>query len=227
MSFSFVEIQHPDSPLIETVWRMQSDHSGNYLSFASSQWTLLLVKKEGKTSSHLYGPETQATCASPCTTDAEILGITFKLGTFMPYLPIDKLVNDNLTLPGASSQAFWLKGSAWRHPKFEDTETFAAWLERDGLLVRDPVVTSVLKGETPDLSPRAIQYRFLSVTGLTQRTILQIQRAGRARELLTRGVSIPDTVHRAGYADHPHLTRSLKRFMGQTPAQLLQVTTAK
>ncbi len=39
--------------------------------------------------------------------------------------------------------------------------------------------------------------------------------------LLQQGVSIVDTVDQAGYADQPHLTRSLKRFIGQTPAQLL------
>ncbi len=34
-------------------------------------------------------------------------------------------------------------------------------------------------------------------------------------------MSILDTVERAGYFDQPHLTRSLKRFIGQTPAQII------
>jgi methylphosphotriester-DNA--protein-cysteine methyltransferase len=38
---------------------------------------------------------------------------------------------------------------------------------------------------------------------------------------LQQGVSILDTIQQAGYYDQPHLTRSLKRFIGQTPAQLL------
>jgi hypothetical protein len=29
-----------------------------------------------------------------------------------------------------------------------------------------------------------------------------------------------DTIHEVGYFDQPHLTRSLKYFIGQTPAQL-------
>jgi AraC-like DNA-binding protein len=36
-------------------------------------------------------------------------------------------------------------------------------------------------------------------------------------------VSIGDVVYQAGYADQPHLTRSLKRFIGYTPAQLAQL----
>ncbi|WP_244422604.1 hypothetical protein [Ktedonobacter racemifer] len=49
----------------------------------------------------------------------------------------------------------------------------------------------------------------------------QIERARSATLLLQQGVSIPDTILEAGYYDQPHLTRSLTRFIGQTPAELL------
>lgn len=49
----------------------------------------------------------------------------------------------------------------------------------------------------------------------------QIDRARSATLLLQAGVSIRDTMQQAGYYDQSHLTRSLKRFIGQTPAQLL------
>ncbi len=39
---------------------------------------------------------------------------------------------------------------------------------------------------------------------------------------MKRGDSIADAIHEAGYFDQPHLTRSLKRFVGQTPAELLR-----
>jgi methylphosphotriester-DNA--protein-cysteine methyltransferase len=60
----------------------------------------------------------------------------------------------------------------------------------------------------------------LRATGLTHGAVTQIERAHHAVALLRNGVSILDTVDRAGYADQPHLTRSLKRLIGQTPAQL-------
>src|SRR5579859_5293941 len=50
----------------------------------------------------------------------------------------------------------------------------------------------------------------------------QIERARYATCLLQQGVSILDTVEQAGYFDQPHLTRSLKHYIGQTPAQILQ-----
>jgi methylphosphotriester-DNA--protein-cysteine methyltransferase len=58
------------------------------------------------------------------------------------------------------------------------------------------------------------------VTGLTHQTILQIERARLAARLLEQGMPILDVVFEAGYFDQPHLSRSLKFFIGQTPAQI-------
>jgi methylphosphotriester-DNA--protein-cysteine methyltransferase len=51
--------------------------------------------------------------------------------------------------------------------------------------------------------------------------IRQIERARYAALLLKSGVSIPDATQEAGYFDQPHLTRSMKHFIGQRPAELL------
>jgi AraC-like DNA-binding protein len=55
---------------------------------------------------------------------------------------------------------------------------------------------------------------------LTQSTIRQIERAKSAMDQLKRGVPILDVVHESGYYDQPHLTRSLKRWFGETPAEI-------
>jgi AraC-like DNA-binding protein len=74
-----------------------------------------------------------------------------------------------------------------------------------------------------ELSLRSVQRRFLRATGLTYGTLDQIERAREAATLLEQGISIADAVYYAGYADQPHLTRSLKRFVGQTPGQILRI----
>jgi methylphosphotriester-DNA--protein-cysteine methyltransferase len=51
--------------------------------------------------------------------------------------------------------------------------------------------------------------------------VRQIERARYATTLLQQGVPILDVVYEAGYFDQPHLTRALKYFIGQTPAQIL------
>ena len=82
-------------------------------------------------------------------------------------------------------------------------------------------MSAALKDQTPlSLSERTVRRRFLYATGMTQGVIRQIERAVQASEMLGSGVPILDVVYLAGYADQPHLTRSLKRFIGQTPAQL-------
>ena len=93
---------------------------------------------------------------------------------------------------------------------------------RKGLLLREPIVGEALQGRLKDLPLRSVQRRFLQATGVTQSTARQIERARYATYLLQQGVSILDTVEQVGYFDQPHLTRSLKHFIGQTPAQILQ-----
>jgi AraC-like DNA-binding protein len=58
-------------------------------------------------------------------------------------------------------------------------------------------------------------------TGLTRATIRQIARAETAIDVLGRGLSPPDAAPLLGYADQAHLIRSLQRYMGQTPAQVV------
>ena len=92
---------------------------------------------------------------------------------------------------------------------------------RDGLLVRAPVVDAVLHGEPTERSLRTAQRHFVRTTGLTHGAVRRIERARYATTLLQQGVAILDTVHEAGYFDQPHLTRSLKQYIGQTPAQII------
>jgi AraC-like DNA-binding protein len=152
---------------------------------------------------------------------AEFFGIVFKVGAFMPDMPTLTLVDRGETFPDASSQSFWLKSAAWQFPNYENAETFVNQLLREDLLVREPVVDAVIRQHLPDMSLRSIQRRFLRATGLTYRTMVQTERARRAALLLQGRISILDTVYELGYFDQPHLTKSLKYFIGQTPAQLM------
>jgi AraC-like DNA-binding protein len=130
------------------------------------------------------------------------------------------LRNGERNLPNAGDRSFWLDSTAWQFPDFENADTFVARLVKDGLIVSDPVVESAMRGEVSELSPRSVQRRFLQATGLTQSAIHQIERARSAMAALKQGVPILDVVHDAGYYDQPHLTRALKRWLGETPAEL-------
>lgn len=220
MRFS-IEERPSDSPFVKTIWRTHSERTGTFLSQAASHWEMVVTCHEGKTTFTVRGPETHATPIDVQWMDGEFFGIVFQLGTFMPHLPPGQVMDRrDANLPEATRTSFWLYGSVWQFPDYENADTFVDRLVRDGLLVRDEIVDAVLQGHPRALSLRSVQYRFLRATGLTYSTILQIERARQAAALLEQGRSIPDVVYEAGYFDQPHLTRSLKRFMGQTPAQI-------
>jgi hypothetical protein len=210
-----------DSPYVERIWRSQSQAASFFISMAETHCGLVVTKYKGMTSLFVRGPETRATLAyGPA--EAEYFGVQFKAGVFMPSMP-PKLVMDrhDLNLPDATSKSFWLNGSAWQFPDFENADTFVNWLVREGLLVYDPVVATVLQGQPVAMSLRTVQRRFLQATGLTYNTMVQIGRARNAITLLKQGKSILDAVYEADFFDQPHLTRSLKHFIGLTPSQII------
>jgi AraC-like DNA-binding protein len=221
MSFYFAEDKPSDSPFIEAIWHTQSESAGSFISTASTQSGIVLVRYQGQTTLTIRGPETWATPA-PYPAEAEFLGINFKLGTFMPPFPAQLVMNrQDMTLPEARRGAFWIQGAAWEIPDFENADTFINRLVREGLLANDPIVEAAVQGKVEDLALRSVQRRFLHATGITLKTVQQIERAQKAAALLEQGCSILDTVYDLGYFDQSHLTNSLKRFIGQTPAQLL------
>ena len=97
---------------------------------------------------------------------------------------------------------------------------------RNGLILADPTIDATLREQPLKLTTRSAQRRFLQATGLTRGAIRQIERARHATHLLNQGASILDAVYEAGYYDQAHLTRSLKRLIGQTPAQISRAESA-
>jgi hypothetical protein len=180
---------------------------------------MVVSRRDGEAFFTIRGPHT-APESLFLLPDGDWIGIRFKIGTFMPQLPPGFLRNRDRTFPNAGDRSFWLDSTAWQFPDFENADTFIARLVKGGLLTRDPIVDGAMRGEASELSPRSIQRRFLQTTGLTQSTIHQIERARSAMAALKRGVPILDVVHEAGYYDQPHLTRALKRWLGETPAEL-------
>ncbi len=212
-----------DSPYVEMVTHGRTASDGSTIRPAECRWHMVIVRQDGNVRLLIVGPWTTAGVAS-WTEGAEILWVKFKLGTFMPHLPAKNFLDTETILPEAASRSFWLKGSAWQLPNHENAETFVERLVRNDVLVRDPLVNAALQDRPQRLSPRTVRHRFLRATGLTQSRIRQVERAQRAAALLQHGVSISDAVYELGYFDQPHLTRSLKQWVGHTPAQFVRLS---
>jgi hypothetical protein len=207
--FTF-DICETNSPMVEKTWRTTSVPVERFISVAVPHWEMVVTRQRGETWMSIRGPETAASIAT-IPQDAEFFGIQFRLGVFMPDFPPERLVDRGIDLPCAASGSFWLDSSAWPFPDFDNADVFVDRLVRNGLLVRE------VNGHALE---RTAQRRILRSTGLTRRAIHQIERARWATSLIEQGVSVRDVVWRAGYADQPHLTRALKRFIGMTPGQL-------
>jgi AraC-like DNA-binding protein len=211
-----------DSPLIERVWRSHSKRPGTFRSVAASTFEMVVSRHGGRTFFTLRGPETQMTLAE-LPADGEWFAIRFKVGTFVPHLTPGNLIDRrDVTLPEATSHSFWLKGSAWDYPHFENAETFVNRLFIKGILVRDPVVDAALARGSQAMPARTLQRHVLRATGLTFGAVRRIERARCATMLLRGGMPILDVVEQAGYYDQAHLTRSLRHRIGQTPTAIIR-----
>ena len=211
-----------DSPFVERIWTARSERAGEFLSVAAGHCEMVVTRLRGQTLLTVRGPETRATTIG-CPAEGDWVGIRFKLGTFLPHLlPGTLRDHRDVTLLNASARSFWLKGSAWEYPTYENADTFVTRLIRKGVITRDPIVNAVLEGGEHVLSRRSLQRRFAHATGITHAAYRTIERARYAVTLLRDGVSIVDAGHRAGYFDQSHLTRSLKHLIGQTPAEVVQ-----
>jgi AraC-like DNA-binding protein len=220
--FIHFEDRASDHPFVEKVWRCRSERADTFLSVAANNFEMAVTRLEGKSFLTLRGPETAAT-ALDCPADGEWICIRFKVGTFMPrFLPGSLRDHKDVTLQPATGHSFWLNGSALEYPDFDNAETLVKRLAKSGILSHDPIVDDTLLRRPRELSLRSAQRHFLRSTGVTYGTFRQIERARYATSLLRGGVSILDVVSRAGYFDQAHLTRSLRRFIGETPTKIIQ-----
>lgn len=218
MSLGF-DVRPAGIPLVDCVWRTRSSDIGELVSVASSHWHLVVGEVGGVTEVTVHGPETRARKTS-VPADATWVGIRFRLGTVLHDLPVAGLVDRSLPLPEACHRSFWWKGTAWRLPTYDNAEGLVERLVREDLIGREPVVDDALSGTGEELSLRTVQRRFHAATGLPRRAVRQIERARRAAVRLREGATPAEVTHELGYYDQPHLTRSLRRFLGQRPAEL-------
>ncbi|HEU4780952.1 MAG TPA: AraC family transcriptional regulator [Steroidobacteraceae bacterium] len=220
MFISFNADRPSSSPFIERVWSCHSTSGGPFLAIASTHWELVVTRLAGLTTVTLHGPETKPREVY-CPPDGEWFAIRFKAGTFMPHLPVHRLINgQDVNLPPAFRGRFRLDHSAWEIPDFDNAEVFVNRLVHRGLLTRDAAVAAALDGHTNALHTRTAQRHFLYATGMSHTALKQIERARLATQLLREGRPPADVAHEAGYFDQAHLTRSLRKLIGLTPGSI-------
>jgi hypothetical protein len=216
-----LEIEHrpSDSPYVARVWRSRSEDVARMMAVATPRWSLVFWEQAGRMYGAVQGPASRVSRA-PVPEESTFFGIDFALGATMLRLPVGQLVDGHAEIPDVTRTSFWLDGSAWHIPDYDNAEAFVGRLVREGVVVRDPLVADVVRGAEPDLSARTVQRRFLAATGFTRSAVRQIDRARQAAVLLGQGEPSAEVIDRLGYFDQPHLAHSLSRFIGRTATAL-------
>jgi len=209
-----------DSLYVDSIWHGRADSNHTLMCPADGRWNLCFSTVKGRTQVSVEGPISRAVPKTHVE-GVDWLVIKFRLGVYLPGMSARNYLDGADVLRQAANHSFWLHRSTWHMPTYDNADTFVDWLVRDDALQVNPVVSAALQNQPQAAAARTLRYHFLQTTGLSQSRIRQIERARAAMTLVQRDVSILDVVHRLDYADQPHLTRSLKRFMGYTPTQVM------
>lgn len=208
-----------DSPWADVVWTCTSEQVTTMTSVAGVRWGLVFWEQDGRAYAGITGPETR-TGTRPVPEGATFTGIEFAVGTSLRAVPTPVLVDGGVELADTTRRTFRLDGARWETPGPDDAEALVERLVRAGIVVRDPLVTEVLRGHRPAVSGRTVERRFRAATGLTRGAIRQVERARTAAKLLAAGDPAADVVAKLDYFDEPHLARALRSYVGRTARQL-------
>ncbi len=216
---SINQVKRPsESPFANDITHSLTTDKGKLYVMPDGRWDLMIVWSKGKTNVIVMnGPMLQA-AHIPYEGEAEMLVITFDPST---YMISDRFFNKGMhNLPVLGNHAMKIGSDVIEIPTFDNADIFIQHLYHRGILGQDNVVTDVLNSASLSISDRTKQRHFLQVTGMTHDYYTQIQRAQKAYDLLCQGERAIDVAYDMGFSDQFHLSKSLKKILGQTPTQI-------
>jgi hypothetical protein len=209
-----------DHPLIDTIWATKNITDGVYSATPDGSWDLIvLIQPNGAKSMMLTGQATKPMDV-PYKKGTGSVVISFAPGAYLPEYPGKKLVDSFVILPNADDDHFILSGHTFAFPTFDNAEGLVEALIAAKLLVADPIVYHASTGMPQAASTRSAQRHYTEKTGLRQKDFRQIERAQKAVRQLQEGKKPSDVAADTGFADQPHLSKSLKKIMGVTPSNV-------
>ncbi|MFJ9390374.1 helix-turn-helix domain-containing protein [Nocardioides sp. NPDC101246] len=217
MGLTFDEVPG-EVPGVERVWAARFDTATAFASVAKASTMLSFAQGDAGWSMYLHGPETRASLLT-CPPEWEFFGVELRVGAYLPLFPPSGIADLNdARLPTLAGGRILLDNRDWEMPTVQNVDVFVARLVRAGLLVIDPLVEDVHRGErSRGVSERTAQIRFRRAVGVSRRKVASIERARAAARLLVAGGSIAEAVSVGGYYDQPQLTRAMRWATGHTP----------
>ena len=115
---------------------------------------------------------------------------------------------------------FDLDGTDLPLPTFEGAEALVDEMIGAGLLKSDDLVARAFSDNPRAASQRSVQQHFKRTTGITQKDFQMIRRAQEAVRRIKRGEAPAAVAVDLGFADQPHMIKSIKTIMGHLPSDL-------
>jgi len=200
-------------PLIETVWRSKNIADGTYLATPDKSWDLIAIThQDGSRQMMLTGQATKPAYV-PYVAGTSSVVISFVPSAYLPSHPGVSLVDSFEFLPTVDKDHFQLAEHIFAFPSFDNAEELVEQMLMQGILKNDPVVDGTFQAH----SDRTKQRHYTETTGMSRKSLEQIERAQQAVILLQKGKRPADAAVDSGYSDQPHLTKSLKKIMGISP----------
>jgi hypothetical protein len=207
------------SPLVRGVSRTVFDAPAELPMHPDGCWDIAILRRGDDVQVLRTGLTTRTVTYRAAAGD-EILAISFGPDSFMSLLPGEQMRDEGVMLETIGRDRFWIGSDVVEIPTLDNVDGFVASLLRRGIVESNEVVTAIVDGRPKAMSERTMQRHFLRTTGLTYKSFTQIERARKAVALLQMGRPAADVAFALGYADQPHLIRSLKAIMGRTPARI-------
>ena len=208
------------SPYVEDIWRVTCLDDGEFLMCADASWDIIIAMHNGHTQIYADGPTSHARKLH-YKPGMQLTGIRFKIGVNLQGLDLRSIVNGTFAFT-QRNDTFRLGNDSIQIPTAENAEVFIDKLVQKRLLTYDKAIPGMLQETSMPVS-RSGQRRFLYSTGLSQMQIRQIQRAWQAMKLLQDGQSAVQVSAELGYTDQPHMTKFLKKLLGQTPRRIDEI----
>ncbi|SFJ29823.1 AraC family transcriptional regulator [Caulobacter sp. UNC279MFTsu5.1] len=206
-------------PWIDTVWQTVCLSDGLYSATPDGSWDLIRsIAPDGQSLVFLSGQATEPV-EVPYRDGESSVVISFAAHV---YLPRDKAprVGPEIRMLPVRDATFQLDGVDLPLPTFENVEPLVDTMIAAGLLASNDLVARAF-GETPKAaSPRSVQQHFKQTTGITQKSFQMIRRAQEAVRRLKAGEAPAGVAVDLGYADQPHMIKSIKKIMGALPSNL-------
>jgi hypothetical protein len=212
------------SPLVHSVHFTTFTGPTSQLMHPDGRWDIVILKQRDQLMVLRTGLTTR-TVTHVAEEGDEMLSITFNPDVFMPLMPGERMRDEGVLLDMIGKDRFWLGTDVVEMPRPDTVDSFVAKLVREEIVQTNPLVQSVVSGKPMAMSERTLQRHFLRTTGLTYKAFTQIERAQKAMALLQMGRPAADVAFALGYADQPHMIRSLRAIMARTPGQIVQGAT--